>query len=990
MDDGEETTQRSGWCCGDYAEATIHRKIYRNSFDLALKLRIQGPTPKTPQGFTILTPVLEDREPFHISNLPFMEFQTAIRLRKDALRSPNDPENVDSIHPPYLTAGYVYPDIFGPRKLSEDTSLLESSQVTELHQNIARQYHTIVVPMLKALLPTAALEQYSEGGSRTIPALETLHEAQLKLLFFSLANNLAGLDALPIRAIWDYVRNHISVPDLMLLAPGPTTSALAEKFFQCAIESGEVQVAEYLLQKRYVDANEQVCIIWGARYTPVERSANLQDIPMTKLLIHYKADVNKTHTKTEFGGGGALNQVIKMDRHGSHPDPALVHILLDYGVNFDPNLLRTVIEYGYAQMAEILVRKGAHDSYKEWTEFGIFHSAVEHLDSETATRIVQIMLDVKANINYVPDRRYEYARFRSTHDYAYPRKVLDIAAQRGYYDLVQMLLCSGAFLSEDTLTCAIQSANMDLVKYVLYKGARIDSITTFYKTPYSEAICNGDVDLIRLLEDQGALRHIEEKFCFKAAVCAAAKVGNLEVLQYLIQRRTDESENALRDALVEACEAGHEDIALLLIDTGADVNDDILCGSRDEGKSLPLYQALKRRMGGLVGALLNVDADVNAEAFGRQPLEAAIEWGDYSIIKDLLFAGADPNEAGKENPLMGGANVNYRFARPTTALAAAVTNGDIDLIRFLLEEGADPDDGTALLEATSQSRDVFHLLLESFAKRYPRGKKRYGSEALVKAIQEDNVPLFETLLKVNADFGGFCRNRKSPLVVAIEKKNLERVQSLIDRVVDLNSIICRRYRYSNTEPSRLTALLVSVRTKDPRIVQLLVNKGADVNFPPTRGVKRTPLQMAAEIGSLELVQLLIRNGAEVNGEPAERGGGTAMQLAAIGGFVGIAEELLKRGADVNAPAAKLHGRTAIEGAVEHGRIDMVRFLLNAHAEIKGSGHRPYERVMMLTKEKGHWVINEMLESFPRSGHNRRARFILSEDALKPTDVAETD
>jgi hypothetical protein len=37
--------------------------------------------PETPQGFAFLTPVAEDRELFQTSNLPFMEFQAAIRLK---------------------------------------------------------------------------------------------------------------------------------------------------------------------------------------------------------------------------------------------------------------------------------------------------------------------------------------------------------------------------------------------------------------------------------------------------------------------------------------------------------------------------------------------------------------------------------------------------------------------------------------------------------------------------------------------------------------------------------------------------------------------------------------------------------------------------------------------------------------------------------------------------------------------------------------------
>jgi ankyrin repeat protein len=120
--------------------------------------------------------------------------------------------------------------------------------------------------------------------------------------------------------------------------------------------------------------------------------------------------------------------------------------------------------------------------------------------------------------------------------------------------------------------------------------------------------------------------------------------------------------------------------------------------------------------------------------------------------------------------------------------------------------------------------------------------------------------------------------------------------------------------------------------------------------------------MAAEKGRLEVVQILIEKGAEVNALPAMKGGATALQLAAIGGYIGIAEELLKQGARVNAPGSNICGRTALEGAAEHGRIDMVQYLLNAGAEITGSGYHQYTMAMQYAKENGHAAVCELLES----------------------------
>lgn len=68
--------------------------------------------------------------------------------------------------------------------------------------------------------------------------------------------------------------------------------------------------------------------------------------------------------------------------------------------------------------------------------------------------------------------------------------------------------------------------------------------------------------------------------------------------------------------------------------------------------------------------------------------------------------------------------------------------------------------------------------------------------------------------------------------------------------------------------------------------------GADVQRPARRGLKRTPLQHACEIGSFKIVKLLLEYEADVNEAPADRNGATALQLTAVGGSIKIAELLL--------------------------------------------------------------------------------------------------
>ena len=131
------------------------------------------------------------------------------------------------------------------------------------------------------------------------------------------------------------------------------------------------------------------------------------------------------------------------------------------------------------------------------------------------------------------------------------------------------------------------------------------------------------------------------------------------------------------------------------------------------------------------------------------------------------------------------------------------------------------------------------------------------------------------------------------------------------------------------------ALSAAIRMKSIHAADLLIQRGANVNS--WGGSQYSPLQAAAEIGSLDLVKRLLNAGADVNAPPAEDSGATALQVAAMYGFIGIACLLLGKGAEVNAPTAKMEGKTTLESAAEHGRIDMLRLLLNRGAKVKESG-----------------------------------------------------
>ncbi|KAH7024936.1 uncharacterized protein B0I36DRAFT_434500 [Microdochium trichocladiopsis] len=167
-----------------------------------------------------------------------------------------------------------------------------------------------------------------------------------------------------------------------------------------------------------------------------------------------------------------------------------------------------------------------------------------------------------------------------------------------------------------------------------------------------------------------------------------------------------------------------------------------------------------------------------------------------------------------------------------------------------------------------------------------------------------------------------------------------------------------------------TSFLHAIGARDPALVQLMLEHGATINYPPASvltgdgadedaidddpaswsrlnffsGLSRTPLQRAVEENSAVIVDMLLNpdkytnssssslptsrawEPADANAPASHRGGATALQIAAAQGNCGIAATLLAHGADINAGPAKVLGKSALLGAAENGRLEMVDFL----------------------------------------------------------------
>ena len=185
----------------------------------------------------------------------------------------------------------------------------------------------------------------------------------------------------------------------------------------------------------------------------------------------------------------------------------------------------------------------------------------------------------------------------------------------------------------------------------------------------------------------------------------------------------------------------------------------------------------------------------------------------------------------------------------------------------------------------------------------------------------------------------------------------------------------------------MAALIKAIREGDEAAVAKFVAARVDVNALGA-GLKdrlvepATPLMEAADWDRPRIAEMLIDAGADVNWSApmGERGwqnyGQTALMVAAWRGHAAVAEVLLMKGADLEARASdpKLIGGRAIHYAVRGGDAACVRMLVKAGAEVNAKsgdqrtalqlvkGKKSKEMLAALRGEEGGTIANERADS----------------------------
>lgn len=894
-----------------------------------------------------------------------------------------------------------------------------------------------ILESLESLIPETE-KPSREFSGHTLSIQNASSSSNLfETLIYSFTNNFAGLRDVPRKSLMQLLRERHDIRTQLFGViksgqPG-VSKPLADNLFRAAVEGCDADAAATIIHhtksnpKVAIDPNEIVCTYESKEYTPIELAAKFRNTELVRTLVAASADPNKTYYRSysRKWERGALALALGYWLNGSSwpfkPSPweepveiDLLRLLLDCGAEVRVDVVENSIRPGPGHTViaeELLSRIPARDHLicfqTEWLAISIIH----YLENSAANRIIRRFFSHCSESTDCGRCASESPRLIE--------KMLCHAARRSNLELSEFLIHHTARL-QSALAAAVRAVNDGLVQLLLDRGARVDDpvepwyprklnaedsyilyedlydedgfdcsrcenshveyVVTPIRTPLAEAIRTRNDYLINTFENLGALSRLADEYHLKAAVLAAAEVGNTSYLTRVLDHASKLPEAYLTLALAVAIRNDETDAALMLLDAGA--NPYTSRGMYSD----PLISALERCNKRAVDSMLECELRLHTNFLlnGKSALEVAGSWGELEVIDDLICLGADV-DYGIETTALGAAIRSHNKAlvsrlldlranpeaQPVnsdgaTALRAAVEVGDYEMVRFLISKGSSPADSSAFAYAMDHDSVGYDLLLLEFKSQYPHGLEGFGGYLLAKAIELDNQSQFDSLLEAGADVNSWCTIRKPTSMDIDELDEPQRVlgfaiqhlkgrhHELVRRLLDRGADVDRDVSKYRQGPSWIlqTPLLLAIEMKQPKLVSLLLERGADLNRPARRGVKRTPLQAACETGSYQMVELLLQRGANVNDKAAERGGGTALQLAAETGSLRIVKLLLDNGADPHMPKSKVRGRTAFEAAAENGCIDILCLLWNAVLPF-GFSEKECQGAKDFAKQKGH-------------------------------------
>ena len=422
---------------------------------------------------------------------------------------------------------------------------------------------------------------------------------------------------------------------------------------------------------------------------------------------------------------------------------------------------------------------------------------------------------------------------------------------------------------------AVYRLDVALVDALLDAGAEADVVNLYGASPLTEAVKAGHAGLVERLLAAGA--DVESPNADgQTALMLAARAGATAVAETLIRHGADVNVREHwrgQTPLMWAADSSSAEIVKLLVANGADVEVRALANDwptqvtseprgqyRPTGGMTALLYAARAGCAECVAAILDAGANIDRpNPDGVTPLMIAIDNFRFDTAKLLLERGANPHYSdwwGRTALYIAADMSAYTRRGPAPRLEPDGTTTGHDIVRMLLEAGVDPNTQLNMHRpgrGGNSGRFIDDLMTTGAT---PLLRAAIGVDVETVRLLLEHGALVDlpnvmgvTPLMAAAGMGVSARDRADDSgdiedrVIATLELLLDAGANLHAQVTDVTSRTARIARPSTmTDREGQTALYGAIRFGSGRVVQYLIDRGAEVDIADALG--RSPVDAA--------------------------------------------------------------------------------------------------------------------------------------------------